>query len=175
MGCLFCTGFATLLRNTLGVMIYQTNLRPHNILFYLSHLPEMSFDKAHQLLDPSDKQNVLKVVSLIQNLIKPLPDSVILSQSKEHHKMIISFFATILNSFLKLFISIEMDLSAQLSSLLKYAHLSAALQIKQGTECLTGALHADSQAVVKKIFLTVAHLQVLDKNFCFYILLEGTD
>ncbi|KAJ7886575.1 hypothetical protein B0H14DRAFT_2563255 [Mycena olivaceomarginata] len=44
-----------------------------------------------------------------------------------------------------------------------------------GTACLTTALYADSQAVVKNIIITIARMQLLDPNLKFYILLEGTD
>ena len=52
---------------------------------------------------------------------------------------------------------------------------AAALQIKHGSTCLTGALYADVQAVVNNLYFTVAWLQVLDNGHRFYILHEGTD
>jgi hypothetical protein len=63
----------------------------------------------------------------------------------------------------------------QVRSLATYAFLAAAIQIKHGSACLTGALYVDSQATVKNIIITIARMQVMDPTLQFYILLEGTD
>ena len=60
--------FATLMRNPQGIMIFDDNLLPINIVTHLSNFGGMSRAKAHQLLDPSDKHNVPKAVSLVQTL-----------------------------------------------------------------------------------------------------------
>lgn len=57
-----------LLRNNSGIIVNDTNIRPHDIIEHLSQLPGKTVEEAQQLLDPSDKQNVPKVVSLIQHL-----------------------------------------------------------------------------------------------------------
>ena len=57
-----------LMRNSLGFMINDTNIGPYDLINNLSRLPQMSAEAARQLLDPSDKQNVPKAVSLIQHL-----------------------------------------------------------------------------------------------------------
>lgn len=167
--------FATLLRNTAGLIINDTNVKPQDIIFHLAQLPEMSIDKAQQLLDPSDKQNVPKAVSLIQHLYKlrnlPKPDH----PAHSHRRQILNFLAEFLATFVFPFISVEKDLFEQLLLLSKFAHLAAALYIRHGTACLTGALYADAQAIVKNIFFTVARLQIIDPNLPFYIILEGTD
>ena len=40
---------------------------------------------------------------------------------------------------------------------------------------MTGELYADSQATVKNIIFTIAHLQKVDPTLDLYILHEGTD
>ncbi|KAJ6597333.1 hypothetical protein B0H10DRAFT_1959864 [Mycena sp. CBHHK59/15] len=62
--------FGTLARNPLGVMIFLTSIKPENIIRHLCELDEMTEEKARQLLDPADKQNVPKAVGLIQQLAK---------------------------------------------------------------------------------------------------------
>ena len=54
-------------------MVNDTNIRPHDIIEHLSRLPgkTIQVDEARQLLDPSDKQNVPKAVSLVQHLSMP--------------------------------------------------------------------------------------------------------
>lgn len=61
-------GFATLLRNVDGVMVNDTQVLPTDIVENLSALPGVSREVALGLLDPADKQNVPKAVSLIQHL-----------------------------------------------------------------------------------------------------------
>lgn len=68
-----------------------------------------------------------------------------------------------------------MSLCEQVKSLIKYAHLTAALQIMHGSHCFTGALYADSQAVVKNVIFTVARMQLINPKLLLYLILEGTD
>ncbi|KAJ6626472.1 hypothetical protein B0H10DRAFT_2185720 [Mycena sp. CBHHK59/15] len=141
--------FGTLARNPLGFMIFMMNIKPENIIKHLCELDEMTEDKARQLLDPADKQNVPKAVGLIQQLV--------------------------LGYFVFPFITVDMDLSEQVRSLATYAHLSAALQLKHGSACFTGPLYADSQATIKNIIFIIAWMQLINPNLCFWILHEGTD
>ena len=80
-----------------------------------------------------------------------------------------------LGSLVLPFITITMTLTMQLESLSIYSHFAAAAWIKHVLACLTGALYANSQSIVKNIFITVAQLQVIDKALEFYLLMEGTD
>ncbi|KAJ7884318.1 hypothetical protein B0H14DRAFT_2158324, partial [Mycena olivaceomarginata] len=127
------------------------------------------------LLDPSDKQNVPKAVSLVQHLDKlqsqPMPLRPIDIQTRKT----INFFSEVLSHFVFPFIIVEMSLSDQVQSLSTYAFLAAALEIKHGSFCFTGPLYSDSQAVIKNIIFTIARMQIIDPNLKFYIILEGTD
>lgn len=49
-----------------------------------------------------------------------------------------------------------MSLSDQVQFLATYSYLVAAMQIKHGSACLTGALYADTQATIKDIVFTIA-------------------
>jgi len=80
-----------------------------------------------------------------------------------------------LGYFLQPFISVNMTLSEQVECLATYSFLAAGVQIKYGTVCMTGALYADCQAMVKNIFFTIACFQNIDPTLDFYILHEGTD
>ena len=51
-------------------MINDVNITPSDVVDQLVLLPNMSVEKAHQLLDPSDKQNVHKAVTLVQSLLQ---------------------------------------------------------------------------------------------------------
>jgi hypothetical protein len=138
-------------------------------------LAGMSPETAHKLLNPADKQNVPKAVNLVQSLLKlqKLLESINLTEICHRHTFV--SFARVLNHFVLPFISIEMTLSQQVQSLSAYAHLTAAMYLKHGLTFLTGALYADSQAIVKNIIFCIAQLQLIDGNLKFYIILEGTD
>ena len=62
--------FATLLRNNCGFLLDDILIRAEDIVELLTQLPDMTLEKAVQLLDPSDKQNVPKAVNLLQSLLK---------------------------------------------------------------------------------------------------------
>jgi hypothetical protein len=83
--------------------------------------------------------------------------------------------AKVFEYFLLPFIDVEMDLSQQVKSLSTYAHLCTAMYFKHKLEFLTGALYADSQAIVKNIVFTIARLQLIDGTIEYYIIHDGTD
>ena len=49
------------------------------------------------------------------------------------------------------------------------------MHIKHGSDSLTNALYADTQATVKNIIFTVAQMKAVDPDKDLYVLLEGTD
>jgi hypothetical protein len=159
----------------MGLMLNDNNIRSDHIIEHLTDLPGMSLEKAYQLLDPADKQNVPKAVTLLQSLLQlkdlPLPPNPTVN-TKRHA---IVFMAEMIGYFLRPFISINMTLSEQVKCLATYSFLAAGVQIKHGTACMTGVLYADSQATVKNIIFTIARLQEIDPTLELYILHEGTD
>ncbi|KAJ7104870.1 hypothetical protein C8R44DRAFT_807209 [Mycena epipterygia] len=167
--------FGTLLRNPLGIMIFEMNIKPEDIIQHLRDLDKMDEEMASQLLDPGDKQNVPKAVSLVQHLEKlrdlPIPTN----PTMAHQRNTIMFFSEVLGCFVRPFISMDMDLSEQVRSLSTYAHLLAGLQITHGSACFTGPLYADSQSIVKNIIFIIARMKIINPNLRFWILHEGTD
>ncbi|KAJ7243487.1 hypothetical protein C8J57DRAFT_1556735 [Mycena rebaudengoi] len=157
-------GDATLLRNSGGIMIGPTNIQPDDIVTHLAALPDVTIKQAKQLLDRSDKQNVPKAVALVQQLYKlqNLPPPI--NPTDVQTRKAIVFFSKVLSFFVFPFIKMEMSLSEQVESLLTYAFLAAALEIKH-----------DSQATIKNIIFMIAKMQILNPNLKFYIILEGTD
>lgn len=157
-------------------MIKNRLITPDDIIRQLKKLPDITDEEARNLLDPADKQNVPKAVTLLRHL-KTASDllSTTDTEFERHRSAHISFLATFFNLFLTPFIDIGMNLSDQLESLAAYAHIAVALQLEHGSQCLTGPLYADSQAVVKNIFFTVARMQLISEELQFYLLLEGTD
>jgi hypothetical protein len=156
-------------------MVNDTNIGPYDLIDNLSRLPQMSAEEARQLLDPSDKQNVPKAVSLIQHLSMLDQASRASSDAGAHRRHIIQFVGRLLGCFVLPFIDIEMSITHQVESLSTFGHLAAYLNIRHGVACITGALYCDSQAVIKSIVITIARLQLIDPDIDFYIIHEGTD
>ncbi|KAF8155394.1 hypothetical protein B0H34DRAFT_849557 [Crassisporium funariophilum] len=167
--------FATLLQNPQGFLVHDTLVTATDIVQHLAALPDMSVEDASSLLTPTDRQNVPKAVSLIQHLqlVQGLPAP--LHPGGQNSRDKVNFMSKMLGHFVLPFITIEMSLSQQLESLSTFSHLAVAMFIIHGVACLTGALYADAQSIVKNLFLTVARLQITDLTLNFYILMEGTD
>ena len=131
-------------------MLGDNNILPHHITEHLTDLPNMIVEKACQLLDPADKQNVPKAATLLQLLLQLTDLPLSLNPTINVKQCGISFVADMLGYFLQPFISVNMTLSEQVERLSTYSFLAAGAQIKHGTACMTGALYADSQATVRE-------------------------
>ena len=136
----------------------------------------MSEAKARQLLDPADKQNVPKAVTLLQTICSLHKFSLnLLLPSEQADLRRFHFLGEVLSSFLLPFVDLSMSLDQQIISLVKYAHLICACWIRHGNSFMSGALYADGQAIIKNIIFSLAKQQVLDETKDFYIILDGTD
>ncbi|KAK7015571.1 hypothetical protein VNI00_019065 [Paramarasmius palmivorus] len=167
--------FATLLRSPEGITIGDLTTTRDDVLFSLEEIG-IPHDRALRLLDPADKQNVPKATSLLQELFRVVGiDRESLTPSQLRRRTNISFLSTMLNYFLEPFVTNTLSLSDQIFSLSVFSHLAAALQTMHGSACLTGALYADTQSVIKNIIITTARLQLIDPDLPFYIIHEGTD
>ena len=146
-----------------------------DILHNLIQLHGMSSATANELLNPADKQNVPKAVNLVRSLVrlKKLPNPLNPTETRRRHTLI--FLAQVLDFFVLPFINVEMTLAQQIRSLSAYAHLVAAMYLGHRLAFLTGALYADSQAIVKNIMFCVARLQIISGDLKFFIIHEGTD
>lgn len=141
----------------------------------LQELPGVTPDKARLLLDPADKQNVPKAVHLLQSLSKLATLDPPVTPADIQRRDRLSFLADTFGFFTTPFIDVTLDLSEQIRRLSAYGHIIAAMFIQHGTAFMTGALYADSQAIVKNIAFVTARLQDVDPDLPFYIILDGTD
>ena len=172
----FLLGFATLLRAREGILINKSVVNKNHLRVHLVRLPHINPSSVEALVDPADKQNVPKAVTLIQSLdqLKSLDISNYNpSQMSDHHSLVA--VGEIFSSFMKPFITVTMSLSDQLTSLSKYAHAAFAIYSKHTTDFMTSPLFADSQAIVKDIYFCIAKQKLLDPQANFYIIHCGTD
>ncbi|KAK7020913.1 hypothetical protein R3P38DRAFT_3548264 [Favolaschia claudopus] len=167
--------FATLTRHMLGIAIGDTVLKPTDVIKHLTMLPNITLETAKALLDPADKQNVPKAITLVQRMhqLRELDTPQNPSDRKIRHA--IDFFAEFEGYLIFPFIDVKQSLSQQIRSLSTYSHLCTAMYLKHQTNFLTNPLFADSQLIVRCIVITTARLQILDPKLKFYIILDGTD
>jgi len=169
-------GFATLLRSREGLLVRTTVVNKNHLWSHLIQLKDISERVVESLIDPVDKQNVPKAVALIQHLGQLCDlntSSYTPSQLEEHRALVI--LGEVFNSFMRPFTNIQMTLTDQLTSLIKYAHLAFFMYRKHGTQFMTSALYSDSQATVKDIVFCVAKQKLLDSSKPFYIIHVGSD
>ncbi|PPQ83800.1 hypothetical protein CVT24_007319, partial [Panaeolus cyanescens] len=171
--------FATSLRSATGFMVYTTMINPSHVLEALTVIGGMTIEKAKLMLNPSDKQNVPVAVNLIQNLVhlkmNPRLTSVDVAPQVQARTKCVIFIATVFSFFITPFLDVEMSLSQQIQSLSTYAHLITGMHHINGLNFMSGALLADSQAIVKCIIITAARLQACDPTSEYFILFEGDD
>jgi hypothetical protein len=162
------------LRNPRGIEIIHTRISAAHLLDALLSLPDMSEHKSILLLDPSDKMNVPGAINLLDTLRKiDIQDG--MTPGEYHRRQSVMFLAHWMSLFVVPFISLTMTLGERLRSLAAYGYITAALYLECGTKAMTGALYADSQAIVKNIFFLVARSQLVDRDISLHLLFEGTD
>lgn len=169
------SGFATLLRNVIGIQIDDVTMKAVKIHHELSQLPKYTPEEAADLMDPADKMNVSKAVTLVQELAKIGEHSQPSITSDARRVQMLAFVGITLNHFIAPFTSISMSLAKQMEHLSTYAHLTYAMYKLHGLAFLTGALYADSHSVIKHIFFTAARLQEINPKLIYLLILEGTD
>ena len=169
-------GFATQIRVRDGFQVWNGVCNHHQLLNLLMRFHGMPEDKARLLLDPADKQNVPKAVALLQAIcnLRQFPLDTV-SPSEVASLRLFHFLGEVISSFLSPFIDVTLSLEQQIVSLVKYAHLICICWIRHGSAFMTGALYADTQAIVKNIVFSLAKQQILDATKNFYIILDGTD
>ncbi|TFK17326.1 hypothetical protein FA15DRAFT_546740, partial [Coprinopsis marcescibilis] len=108
-------------------------------------------------------QNVPKAVALLQYL-RCLSETSVdgLLPAAQHRRSMLIFLGEFFYLFLGPFINVNWSLSDQVESLSTFSHLAAALYLRHQTAALTGALYADTQAIIKNIIFTIARMQVME-------------
>jgi hypothetical protein len=147
-------------------MINKDKIKPSDVAAHLAKLPGMTEKNAWQLLDPSDKQNVPKAVTLLQSLLqlKDLPKPLDPSENQKQKALI--FAAEMIVFFIRPFIEVDMDIANQLQNLATYSFLAAAMHIKHGTcgewaIALHGRLRVQFRVLNSDISLEFLHILTL--------------
>jgi hypothetical protein len=166
--------FATLIRSN-GLTIKDQFINSSDIRDQLLHTLHIKANEVVALMDSQDKQNVPKAVKLLRYLCSLRSQPSPIDESRHARYTSICFMSSVFGFFMEPFVDVHMNLNEQLQSLATYAHLALALQLEHGSACLTGALYADTQAIIKNIFFVVARLQLISPDLTLHLIHEGTD
>lgn len=94
--------FASMIRSPTFIQVFDTTITAAHIRHYLATVPGMSEQTVTDLMDPADKQNVPKAVSLIRALkrVADSPAPISSTPTNLKRRRAIGFLADVLNSFL---------------------------------------------------------------------------
>ncbi|KAJ8508387.1 hypothetical protein ONZ45_g9334 [Pleurotus djamor] len=169
-------GVATWLRSKDGALVNGQHLNSSQLQRYFALLPGMDDSSARILIDPADHQNVPRAVKLLRT-IGQLKDINLPYINPVDEANLNAWHALddLISAGLLPFISKELDLTDQLSSLSKFSHLLFAHYRKHGPAFISNPLYADLQGITKTTFFCVAKQQLLDSDRPFYLYQLGSD
>ena len=157
-------------------MVHKSVVNKNHLRSHLIQLRHINPSSVESLIDPADKQNVPKAVTLIQSIyqLESLDTSGYSPSEINEHQSLVAV-GEIFSSFMDPFTVVTMTLSDQLILLSKYGHTIFAVYRKHSTNFMTSALYADSQAIVKDVYFCVAKQKLLNPQANLYIMHCGTD
>ncbi|KAJ7926528.1 hypothetical protein B0H13DRAFT_1599480, partial [Mycena leptocephala] len=129
----------------------------------------------HGLLDPSVAQDVPRAIKLLLCIVEVAqldPEDFDPSEMAEFEA--ICLLGELLDTWLQPFINIELSLSEQIQSLVKFYHLCA-LYIQNGTAFLPNQLYKDLQTMIKNAILMVPKTRLINGRLKVFICLLGDD
>jgi hypothetical protein len=123
-------GFATQIRVHDGFQVWDGICNRHQLLRFLVELHGMPESKAHQLLDPADKQNVPKAIALLQAIcdLRQFPQHP--SVQADLHRF--HFLGEVISSFLSPFINIVEQAYSIFYTTTQYCYLTCYMYRRRG-------------------------------------------
>ncbi|KAF8867766.1 hypothetical protein CPB84DRAFT_1698363, partial [Gymnopilus junonius] len=132
--------------------------------------------RINALLSPKDMQDVpraIKLLSLTADLRNLDPSDFDPSESNTHRA--ISLLGEMLEALVQPFVNPDFTISQQITSLVKFAHVSCALFLKHETDFMPQHLYSDLQCMVRTAIYRVAHTMILDPGRKVLLCLLGDD
>ncbi|KAJ7140069.1 hypothetical protein C8R43DRAFT_858013, partial [Mycena crocata] len=171
-------GWCTLLCSLEGLALKSVCINRDLLLSWLERLPDHDWSETsiHNLLHPSDAQNVSRAIKLLLCIIelsKLDPGEFDPSEAAEFEALCL--LAEALDALLQPFINTELSLSEQVESLIKASHLLCALYVQNGTSFMSNQLYADLQAMIKNAILMVPKTCIINGQLKVFICLLGDD
>ncbi|KAJ7203197.1 hypothetical protein C8J57DRAFT_1621238 [Mycena rebaudengoi] len=177
----------TLLRSPEGLVVKNVCINRDLLLTWLERLPAHDWSEdsihtlldptsLHTLLDPSDPQDVpraMKLMLCVVEIGKLDPEDFDPSEAAEFEA--ISLLGETFDAWLQPFINVELSLSELIESLVRFAHLTCALYLQNGTSFMPNQLYANIQTTVKNAVLLVPKTRLINGNLKVFICLLGDD
>lgn len=128
----------------------------------------------HALLNPKDPQDVPRAVMLLKRVaeLRNL-DATQFSPADHIIHRALSLVGEALHSLLEPFTNPSLSLSAQITHVVKSAHLFAALYMQHRTDFMSNQLYGDLQCMLKTAVFHVAKTQELDPDQKVFLCLLG--
>ncbi|KAJ6615305.1 hypothetical protein B0H10DRAFT_2220505 [Mycena sp. CBHHK59/15] len=157
-----------------GILVNGVVINKSLIAQWLERLTghDWSEESIHALLNPKDPQDVpraVKLLTLVADLRHLDTSEFAPSESNTHRAL--SVLGEMFDALLEPFINPTMSLSEQITSLVKFAHLSCALLLKHEFDFISNQLYGDLQCMVKNAVFKVAHTKVLNPMLKVFICL----
>ncbi|KAJ6582561.1 hypothetical protein DFH09DRAFT_912293 [Mycena vulgaris] len=161
-----------------GIVVKNVCVNRDLLLSWLERLPDHDWSEMtlHGLLDPSDAQDVPRVIKLLLCIVelgKLDPDDFDPSEMAEFEA--ICLLGELLDAWLQPFINVNLSLSEQIESLVKFSHLLCALYMQNGTSFLPNQLYGDLQSTIKNAILMVPKMRLINGQLKVFICLLGDD
>ncbi|KZS89273.1 hypothetical protein SISNIDRAFT_417077, partial [Sistotremastrum niveocremeum HHB9708] len=167
---------ARVLRTDDGIQIGNTVVNQSLIRSHLSRNPDLSFTQIDMLLRPEDSQDVPRAIEFIRAIASVLSlaqDDLNPSQLQELQA--ISVISETFGSFVDAYICPEWNLTQQITSLAKSAHLAFSLFRRHGINFLPHQLYGDLQTTIKNVIFCIAKQQDMDGSQPFHLFWTGDD
>ncbi|KAJ7911246.1 hypothetical protein B0H13DRAFT_1485727, partial [Mycena leptocephala] len=141
-----------------GIVVKNVCVNRDLLLPWLERLPNHDWSETtlHNLLDPSDAQDVPRAIKLLLCIVDVAQlDSEDFDPSDMAEFEAICLLGELLDAWLQPFINVELSLSEQIQSLVKISHLLCALYMQNGTAFLPNQVYGDLQTTIKNAILMV--------------------
>ncbi|KAK7021670.1 hypothetical protein R3P38DRAFT_3196488 [Favolaschia claudopus] len=167
-----------LLSSTEGVVVNGICINRELLLGWLERLPDQDWSETsiHNLLHPSDGQNVSNAIKLMLCIVEIAKlDSEEFDPGEMAEFEALCLLGEAYDALLQPFVNVELTLSEQIESLVTASHLFCALYVQNGTSFMSNQLYADMQSMFKNAVLMVPKTRLVNGQLKVYICLLGDD
>ncbi|KAK6971609.1 hypothetical protein R3P38DRAFT_2813660 [Favolaschia claudopus] len=161
-----------------GIVVKNICVNRDLLLSWLERLPDHDWSEMtlHSLLDPSDAQDVPRAMKLLLCIVEVAKlDSEEFDPSEMAEFEAICLLGELLDAWLQPFINVQLSLSEQIESLIKFSHLLCALYLQNGTSFLPNQLYGDLQITIKNAILMVPKTRLINGELKVFLRLLGDD
>ncbi|KAL1750390.1 hypothetical protein FB107DRAFT_279674 [Schizophyllum commune] len=169
-------GICTLLCSKEGMLANEITVNKQLLAVWLPKLTQYDWSDVsiHALLNPKDPQDVPRAVMLLKRVaeLRNL-DTTSFSPADRVIHQALSLVGEAIHSLIEPFTNPALSLSAQITHIIKAAHLFAALYKRHYTSFMSNQLYGDLQCMLKTAIFNTAKTQELDPALKVFLCLLG--